>query len=108
MQAPIIQLFDGGQIPQVGLGTAGLKGSNGVQAMLDALELGYRYLDTAYNYENEGAVGRALNTSGLARREIQVASKLPGRYHSKDDARIAIEESLYRTGLDYFDIYLIH
>src|SRR5699024_2297783 len=64
--------------------------------------------DTAYNYENEGAVGCAIKDSGVPREELFITSKLPGRYQEYDKAIVALKESLYRTDLDYFDLYLIH
>jgi diketogulonate reductase-like aldo/keto reductase len=101
-------LNDGTTLPLVGLGTYGLFGFAGVEAMTVALKQGYRLLDSAVNYENEGAVGKAVRASGIAREEIRVTSKLPGRHHSKKKAAIAIEESVLRSGLDYLDLYLIH
>lgn len=101
-------LNDGTTLPLVGLGTYGLFGLAGVEAMTVALKQGYRLLDSAVNYENEGAVGKAVRASGIAREEIRVTSKLPGRHHSKKKAAIAIEESVLRSGLDYLDLYLIH
>lgn len=76
--------------------------------MASALQMGYRFLDTAYNYENEGAVGKAVERSEIARSEIVIQSKLPGRYHSYDAALVALQESLLRANLEYFDLYLIH
>ena len=101
-------LADGFKIPKVGLGTYGLKGKDGARRMENALRTGYRLLDSAYNYENEGAVGEAVRKSGVPRDEITVTSKLPGRHHAYEDARIAIQESVMRMGLDYIDLYLIH
>jgi diketogulonate reductase-like aldo/keto reductase len=65
-------------------------------------------LDSAFSYANEGAVGHAVRTSGVPREDILVTSKLPGRYHEYRAATRAIEESLFRTGLEYLDLYLIH
>jgi len=101
-------LNDGTTLPLIGLGTYALTGFAGVEAMSAALKAGYRLLDSAVNYENEGAVGRAVRMSGVPREEIRVTSKLPGRHHSKKKAAIAIEESVLRSGLDYLDLYLIH
>ena len=101
-------LSDGTTLPIIGLGTYALTGFAGVEAMSAALKAGYRLLDSAVNYENEGAVGRAVRSSGVPREEIRVTSKLPGRHHSKQKAAIAIEESVLRSGLDYLDLYLIH
>lgn len=101
-------LRDGLRLPKVGFGTYQLNGANGANAMVSALQQGYRLLDTAYNYENEGAVGAAIKRSGLPRSEVLVTSKLPGRYYNTDQAITALQESLYRSGLDYFDLYLLH
>lgn len=101
-------LTDGNRIPKIGFGTYLLQGAHGVTEIQDALINGYRLIDTAVNYENEGAVGRAIAKSGINRDQIFVASKLPGRHYAYQDAINTIQESLYRTGLDYFDFYLIH
>ncbi len=106
--APTYTLNDGRHLPQVGLGTYGLRGQEGVAAMVAALESGYRLLDTAVNYENEIEVGEALRRSGLPREEVVVTSKLPGRHHAYDDAIASTEASLDRLGVDYLDLHLIH
>ena len=92
----------------MGFGTYKLNGASGVNAMVSALNVGYRLLDTAYNYENEGAVGEAIRRSGIPRADILVSSKLPGRHQHYQEALQTIQESLYRANLDYFDLYLIH
>ncbi|GAF41538.1 oxidoreductase [Agrilactobacillus composti DSM 18527 = JCM 14202] len=101
-------LSDGLVVPKVGFGTYKLNGAQGVNAITSALDVGYRLLDTAVNYENEGTVGQAIARSSVPREKILVSSKLPGRRQHYDDAIATIEESLYRSGLDYFDLYLIH
>lgn len=101
-------LNDGHILPALGFGTYKLNGIEGVNAIQNALKLGYRVLDTAYNYENEGAVGKAIERSKVAREDITIISKLPGRYQSYDDVFRTIEESIYRLGVEYIDIYLIH
>lgn len=101
-------LNDGTTLPKVGLGTYSLWGHAGAEAMVAALQEGYRLLDSAVNYENEGAVGHAVRNSGIPREEIRVASKLPGRHHQRSSVMRTIEESILRTGLDYLDLYLIH
>lgn len=101
-------LNDGTTIPSIGFGTYLLNGQFGKNAIIDALHRGYRLLDSAFNYENEGAIGAAVRASGIPREEIIVTSKLPGRRHAYNQALVTIEESLFRTGLDYIDIYLIH
>ena len=105
---PAYELNDGLHVPAIGFGTYTLKGAAGVDAIRSAIDAGYRLLDSAFNYENEGAVGKAVRECGVAREELRVCSKLPGRYQRYPAARAAIEESLYRTGLDYYDLYLIH
>lgn len=101
-------LIDGHVIPQVGFGTYKLNGASGVHAIVNALNNGYRVLDTAYNYENEGTVGKAMQQSHVSRDQIIVTSKLPGRYHSYEHAARTIQESIYRLGVEYIDLYLIH
>lgn len=101
-------LNDGNEIPAVGFGTYKLNGSTGVNVIVQALSNGYRLLDSAFNYENEGAVGQAIQQSSVPREKIFVTSKLPGRHHHYQEAITTIQESLYRMHLDYFDLYLIH
>lgn len=105
---PSIALSDGTILPALGFGTYKLNGATGVQDMAAAIECGYRLLDSAFNYDNEGALGAAIRKAGVPRGELRVTSKLPGRHHSFDQAIATIEESLYRAQLDYYDLYLIH
>lgn len=101
---------DGTQLdlPRIGFGTFQLTGRSGAETIAAAIDTGYRLIDTAFNYENEGAVGRAIADSAVPREELLISSKLPGRHHAYDQARVTIEESVYRTGLDRLDMYLIH
>lgn len=103
-----MHLNDGHSLPAIGFGTYPLSGSKGTQAIISALHLGYRLIDTAVNYGNEGEVGDAIRRSGIPRDEIQVASKIPGRHHGYDDAIASVKGSLSRLGLDYTDLHLIH
>lgn len=105
---PTVTFNDGYLMPALGLGTFQVRGGQGVNQILAAIKDGYRSLDTATNYDNEGAVGEAIRRSGLPRSAFFVTSKLPGKYHRYADATMAIQESLYRLRLDYFDLYLIH
>lgn len=105
---PRYTLNDGQSVPVVGFGTYPLRGEDGVEAMVHALEAGYRLLDTAVNYRNEEEVGEAVRRSGLAREDVQVASKIPGRHHEYDQAIGSVEESLRRMRFDYLDQVLIH
>ena len=108
MTIPTLTLNDGTTFPAITFGTYKLNGASGVEAMKSALNVGYDALDSAFNYENEGAVGRAVKESGRDRKELRIASKLPGRHHAYDEALTTIEESLYRAQLDYYDLYYIH
>ena len=102
------QLNDGTTLPAVGFGTVPMKQEEAVGAIVSALEIGYRLLDTAVNYGNEVEVGEAIRRSGVPRDEIVVTSKIPGRHHAYDDAIRSTHESLERLGLDRLDLHLIH
>ncbi len=103
-----ITLSNGAPMPMVGLGTWQLRGQAGERAILDALELGYRLLDTARMYENEDIVGSAVKKSGLPRREVFITTKLftpsAGYRKAKED----IARSLEVLQTDYIDLLLIH
>ena len=107
-EIPRYTLNDGQSVPVIGFGTYPLRGDDGVEAMVHALEAGYRLLDTAVNYGNEEEVGEAVRRSGLPREDIQVTSKIPGRHHEYDQAIGSVEESLRRMRFDYLDRVLIH
>lgn len=108
VEIPKVKLNDGQTIPSIGLGTIALMGNKGILQILDALKAGYRLIDTSTNYDNEGIVGKAVRNSGIPRDELIISSKLPGKFHDFDGALKIIQEQLARTGLDYFDKYLIH
>ena len=108
MTVPLLTTHDGLALPAVSFGTYKLNGAAGVGAMKSAIDVGYVWLDSAFNYENEGAVGKAVREGSVAREKLIVASKLPGRHHAFDEALATIEESLYRAQLDYYDLYHIH
>lgn len=101
-------LHDGYQLPKIGFGTYQLKGTEGIRRIESALNVGYRLIDSAFNYENEGIVGAAIRNSSIPRDQITVTSKLPGRHHQYQEALETIQESVRRMGLDYLDLYLIH
>lgn len=108
MTLPAYTLNDGATLPAIGFGTYPLKGEDGVAAIVSALQAGYRLLDTAVNYGNEGEVGEAIRRSGVPREEIVVTSKIPGRHHAYDDALASTKSSLEALGLDHLDLHLIH
>ncbi|MGX4644530.1 aldo/keto reductase [Holzapfeliella sp. JNUCC 80] len=105
---PNFSLYNNNPIPALGFGTYKLTGEDGVASIKSALDCGYRLIDTAYNYQNEREVGQAIKESGLKREDIQVISKLPGRFQKYEDAKQALQTSLTNLGLDYVDYYLIH
>jgi diketogulonate reductase-like aldo/keto reductase len=108
ISVPTVTLNDGHGFPVVGLGTYGLNGDEGTTAVKSALDTGYRILDTALNYGNEDAVGRAVRETDVPRDEIIVTSKLPGRHHGYDEALASFDETRKNLGLDHVDLYLIH
>lgn len=105
---PTVTLNDGTSFPELGLGTYQLTGPEGVDAIVHAIEGGYRLLDSAVNYGNEEEVGEAVRRSGVDRDELLVASKIPGRDHGYDEAIASVRGSLDRMGLDRTDLHLIH
>lgn len=101
-------LSSGMKLPKIGFGTYKLNGFSGAMSIKSAINNGYRLLDDAYNYENEGALGNGIKNSNTNRSNLIVTSKLPGRYYEHNNAIKTIQESLYRSRLDYFDLYLLH
>ena len=108
MTIPTLSAQDGTTIPAIGFGTYRLNGEEGAETVARAIDAGYRLIDSAFSYENEGAVGAAVRPADVPRDDVIVTSKLPGRHHAHDDAVRTVEESLLRTGLDRIDLYLIH
>ncbi len=105
---PDVELNNGVRIPQFGFGVFKIAPEDTAQAVLTALDAGYRHIDTAQMYENEAGVGEAIKKSGLPREEVFVTTKLANDAHGHDNAITALEGSLQRLGLDYVDLYLIH
>lgn len=95
-------------IPKVALGTWLMTPEQAKTAVGEALDLGYRHVDTAQAYGNEAAVGQAVRDSGIPRDQIFVTSKVKAEYKDHDSAAKSIEESLKTMGLDYLDLMLIH
>jgi 2,5-diketo-D-gluconate reductase A len=105
---PTYTLNDGTTIPAIGLGTWPMDDTQARTAVRGALEMGYRLVDTATNYRNETGVGRGLADGSVAREDVVVTTKLPGRHHGYDETLASFEESRRRLGLEYVDLYLIH
>lgn len=103
-----LTLNTGDQIPQLGLGVFKVEDDVCEQIVLDALEVGYRHIDTAMIYRNEAAVGRAIASSGIARDELFVTTKLWNSDQGATATPRALTTSLELLGLDYVDLYLIH
>ena len=103
-----LTLNNGVQMPLVGFGTWDVRGEIGKQAILTALELGYRLIDTAQMYDNEEIVGKAVRESGLPREEIFLTTKLYRPSTSYQKAKAGIEQSLNTLQTDYIDLLLIH
>ncbi len=104
-----VTLNNGVEMPCLGLGVwqAGA-GDETRQAVLWALEAGYRHIDTARIYGNEREVGQAVRDSGIPRDQVFVTTKLWNGDHGYDKARRALQDSLRRLGFEYVDLYLIH
>jgi 2,5-diketo-D-gluconate reductase A len=108
MSIPNIELNDGHPIPQLGFGVFQIVPNETAQAVSEALEVGYRHIDTAEMYGNEKGVGEAIRASGLDRADVYVTSKLNNGVHQPDDARRAFDRTLTDLGFDYVDLFLIH
>jgi 2,5-diketo-D-gluconate reductase A len=104
---PNYRLNDGNDLPAIGFGTYPLTGDDGSRAIGTAIDAGYRLLDTAVNYGNEDAVGRAIAASGVARDDFLITTKVPGRHHGRD-VTASFNQSLAALGVETIDLYLIH
>ena len=101
-------LTNGVEIPKLGLGTWMINDNNVVQAVKDAVKIGYRHIDTAQAYQNEHGVGEGARESGVKREEIFVTTKLAAEVKSYKKAVSSIENSLKALQLDYIDMMIIH
>lgn len=107
-KVPFVLLNDGHTMPQLGIGVWRASEAETEYSVSEALQTGYRLIDTAAMYQNEAAVGRAANASGLARSDIFITSKVWNSEQGYEKTLSACENSLIRLGLDYIDLYLIH
>lgn len=103
-----LQLNNGVKMPMIGFGTWDVRGVQGERSVLEALETGYRLIDTAQMYENEDIVGKAVKESGISRKEIFLITKLYRPCASYQKAKSGIERSLNELQTDYIDLLLIH
>ncbi len=105
---PTITLNDGREIPQLGFGVFQIDPDETAEATSTALRIGYRHVDTAQMYGNEAGVGEAVRSSGLARDDVWITSKLNNGFHEPDAARRAFDGTLEALQLDHVDLFLIH
>ena len=105
---PTIALNDGHAIPQLGFGVFQIDPEDTAEAVSEALEVGYRQIDTAQMYRNEEGVGEAVRACGVDRADVFVTSKLDNRFHRPADARRAFDATLSALGFEYVDLFLIH
>ena len=101
-------LLNGKEIPTLAYGTWLIKNEDAAECVKNALEVGYRHIDTAQAYGNEEGVGEGIRLSGLKREEIYVTTKVKAEIKNYKGAKESIDESLKRLGLDYIDLLLIH
>jgi diketogulonate reductase-like aldo/keto reductase len=102
-------LSNGVEVPCIGYGTWQIpNGKTGVDTILEALNMGYRHIDTASVYENEASVGEAIRQSGIKREDLFITSKLWNTDRGYDTALKAFDVSMKKLKLDYLDMYLIH
>lgn len=103
-----VRLNNGVMMPTVGFGVYQIPKNETERCVSDALETGYRMIDTAASYFNEEEVGAALRNSGLRREDVFVTTKLWVQDYEYDDALRAFDLSMKKLGLDYLDLYLLH
>ncbi|GGO58795.1 2,5-diketo-D-gluconic acid reductase [Microbacterium nanhaiense] len=108
MTVPTVKLNSGYEIPQLGFGVFLVPADEAEKAVTDALEAGYRHIDTAAIYRNEEGVGAAIAKSGIPRDELFITTKLWNDRQAGDEPHDAIRESLDKLQLDYVDLYLTH
>jgi 2,5-diketo-D-gluconate reductase B len=102
------KLKTGDEIPVIGFGTYTLQGSEGIKAIETAIELGYRHIDTAENYNNQREVARAISNSNIDREELFITSKVSYEHLKYDDLKRACDQTLQELKVEFLDLYLIH
>lgn len=103
-----VTLNNGLKMPILGLGTWALKGQECERVIEEALELGYRLIDTAHMYSNEKEIGNVLGQTNIPRSELFICTKMHSPFNSYEKAKRAIDLSLKNLQVDYIDLYLIH
>ena len=105
---PALSFHDGASVPQLGYGVWQVEDEVAADVVRQAIEAGYRHIDTAAGYRNEGGVGRAVEASGVPREELFITTKLANGDQGSDSAKAALDASLAELDMDYVDLYLIH
>ena len=108
MAVPNVTLNNGVEMPVLGFGVYQIEPDETERAVLEALEVGYRHIDTAAAYCNEAEVGRAIAASGIPREELFLTTKIWPQDAGEEAAARALSASMRRLGVDYLDLYLIH
>lgn len=103
-----VKLSNGVSIPMEGFGVFQIPGAECERVVRDAIDAGYRLIDTASSYQNEEAVGRAVRNCGIPREELFITTKAYIQEMGYENTMQAFERSLEKLGLDYLDLYLIH
>lgn len=101
-------LYNGVEIPEIGLGTWMISDEEVVYAVNEAIKIGYRHIDTAQAYGNEAGVGKGVKASGIKREDMFITTKLAAEIKSYKEAVTSIDSSLMKLGLDYIDLMIIH
>lgn len=108
MSVPVLKMNDGNTIPQLGYGVWKISDEDAEGSVFQALKTGYRHIDTAKIYDNEGGVGRGIAASDIAREKIFVTTKVWNSDQGYDETLKAFDESAKRLGVKTIDMYLIH
>ncbi|XP_065092333.1 1,5-anhydro-D-fructose reductase-like [Ochlerotatus camptorhynchus] len=111
-RVPRVKFSNGFDIPLIGLGTYLTRGEEGVKSIKQAIDIGYRHIDTAYRYGNECEVGQAVNEKiregFVAREDLFITTKLWNSFHAPQHVAEAFKRSMEKLNLDYVDLYLMH
>ena len=112
-QVPSIELVDGNLMPQIGQGTFQMNNQSILeQRIRDAIEIGYRHIDTAYAYQNEAIIGKVLQQlfqqNVIKRKDIFITTKVWSTFHKRNSVLNAVKLSLNNLRLDYVDLLLVH
>ena len=105
---PALPFHDGNSVPQLGYGVWQVEDEVAADVVRQAIDAGYRHIDTAAGYQNEGGVGRAVKASDVPREDLFITTKLANEDQGFDSAKAALDVSLEKLDTDYVDLYLIH